>query len=91
MLKRARFCCELCGVSGINSGEAAGQTVFHCHLHLIAAARGLGAVRGGGGAEMEGPCAQGVDFEERVPDTGGEGAARAGRIRLAPLVLALLR
>jgi diadenosine tetraphosphate (Ap4A) HIT family hydrolase len=42
VLKRARFCCELCGVSGINGGEAAGQTVFHCHLHLIAAARGLG-------------------------------------------------
>ena len=35
MLKRARLCCELCGVSGINSGEMDGQTVFHCHLHLI--------------------------------------------------------
>ena len=35
MPKRARLCCELCGVSGINSGEMDGQTVFHCHLHLI--------------------------------------------------------
>jgi ATP adenylyltransferase len=24
---------------GINSGEAAGQTVFHCHVHLIPPAR----------------------------------------------------
>ena len=25
---------------GMNAGEAAGQTVFHCHIHLIARRRG---------------------------------------------------
>ena len=36
---------------GINSGEAAGQTIFHCHVHLIPRRRGdienpRGGVRG---------------------------------------------
>jgi diadenosine tetraphosphate (Ap4A) HIT family hydrolase len=42
VLKRDRFCREPCRVSVINSGEVAGQTVFHCHLHLIAAAGASG-------------------------------------------------
>jgi ATP adenylyltransferase len=33
---------------GINSGEAAGQTVFHCHVHLIPRRKGdVGNPRGG--------------------------------------------
>ena len=36
---------------GVNSGEAAGQTVFHCHVHLIPRRKGdvespRGGVRG---------------------------------------------
>ena len=36
---------------GVNEGEVAGQTVFHCHLHLIPRRRGdveepEGGVRG---------------------------------------------
>ena len=26
--------------NGVNDGEAAGQTVFHCHVHLIPRRRG---------------------------------------------------
>ncbi|MFG6585639.1 MULTISPECIES: HIT domain-containing protein [unclassified Sulfitobacter] len=33
---------------GINAGEAAGQTVFHCHVHLIPRRRGdVASPRGG--------------------------------------------
>jgi len=36
---------------GVNAGEAAGQTVFHCHIHLIPRRKGdmenpRGGVRG---------------------------------------------
>ena len=26
--------------NGVNDGEAAGQTVFHCHIHLVPRRRG---------------------------------------------------
>jgi diadenosine tetraphosphate (Ap4A) HIT family hydrolase len=33
---------------GINEGEAAGQTIFHCHIHLIPRRKGdVGNPRGG--------------------------------------------
>ena len=43
---------------GMNSGEAAGQTVFHCHVHLIPRRKGdvenpRGGVRGGHSSETD--------------------------------------